>query len=55
MSRFIKIKLWPKKPDEVVEEFSYTDLPELAELSRKLARWSIDNAATLAAGEAGYV
>ena len=56
VSRFIKIKLWPKKPDESRRGvFRITDLPELAELSRKLARWSIDNAATLAAGEAGYV
>jgi hypothetical protein len=50
VSRLIKIRLRPKLPEEVVEEFSYTDTPEAAELRRKLARWSTDNAATI--GEA---
>ena len=47
MGRCIVIKLWPKKADENVEDFSYTDDGEFANLRRKLARWSADNAAAI--------
>jgi hypothetical protein len=45
--RSIVIKLWPKKPDEKVENFSHTDDDEFGNLRRKLARWSADNALAL--------
>ncbi len=47
-SRSIVVDLWPKRPDEKVEVFLFADSPEFQELRRKLARWSADNAATLA-------
>jgi putative DNA primase/helicase len=47
MGRCIVIKLWPKKADEKIEDFSYTDDKEFAKLRRKLARWSADNAAAI--------
>jgi hypothetical protein len=47
-SRSIVVDLWPKQPDEKVEDFLFADSPEFQELRRKLARWSADNAATLA-------
>ena len=46
-SRFIVIKLWPKKADEKVEAFSHADDAEFAVLRRKLARWSADQATAL--------
>ena len=47
-SRSIVVDLWPKQPDEKVEVFLFADSPEFQELRRKLARWSADNATTLA-------
>jgi putative DNA primase/helicase len=45
--RSIVIKLWPKKPEEKVENFNHIDDEEFANLRRKLARWTQDNAAAL--------
>src|SRR6185295_2790079 len=42
-SRSIIIKMWPKKPDEKAEDFSYADDPEFSTIRRKLARWAADN------------
>ncbi len=47
VGRSIVIKLRPKKADEKAEDFSYVDDEEFANLRRKLARWSADNAAAL--------
>jgi putative DNA primase/helicase len=47
VGRSIVIKLWPKRPDEKVENFSHTDDQEFTDLRRKLARWAADNAAAL--------
>ena len=46
--RSIVIKLWPRLPDEGIEDFSFKDDPEFEELRRRLARWSADNAVALA-------
>jgi hypothetical protein len=43
-SRSIILKMWPKKADEVVADFAYSDDDEFATIRRKLARWSADNA-----------
>jgi hypothetical protein len=48
VSRFIRIEMKSKRPDEVVEAFDYLDKPEFVQIRRKLARWSADKAATLA-------
>ena len=47
VGRSIVIKLWPKRPDEKVENFCHADDQEFANLRRKLARWAADNAAAL--------
>jgi hypothetical protein len=47
VGRSIVIKLWPKRPDEKVDDFSHADDQEFANLRRKLARWAADNAAAL--------
>jgi Protein of unknown function (DUF3631) len=47
-SRSIVVDLWPKRSDEKVEVFLFTDSPEFQDLRRKLARWGADNATTLA-------
>ena len=47
VGRSIVIKLWPKTADEKVENFSHSDDEEFANLRRKLARWSSDNAGAL--------
>jgi putative DNA primase/helicase len=44
VGRSIVIKMWPKKPDEMVTGFEYIDDEEFATLRRKLARWAADNA-----------
>ena len=41
--RCIVVKLWPKKADEKVANFTYSDDEEFATLRRKLARWNADN------------
>jgi hypothetical protein len=46
-SRGIRIKLWPKSADESVEDFDFVDDDTFVVLRRKLARWSIDNSASL--------
>jgi hypothetical protein len=46
-SRSIVVKLWPRLPEETIEDFTFTDAPEFLELRRKLLRWSADNAVTL--------
>jgi putative DNA primase/helicase len=47
-SRGIVIKLWPRLPEEMVEDFAFADTPAFVEIRRKLARWSADNAVALA-------
>ena len=39
--------IWPKLPSEVVDDFNYLDDDEFRTIRRKLARWTIDNAAAL--------
>ena len=46
-SRSIVVKLWPRLPEELVEDFAFTDAAEFVELRRKLRRWSADNAVAL--------
>jgi putative DNA primase/helicase len=46
-SRFITIKMWPRLPEETIEDFSFVDAPEFVEICRKLLRWSADNAVAL--------
>jgi putative DNA primase/helicase len=46
-SRFIVVKMFPKLPEEKVEDFNYLDNENFATLRRKLLRWSIDTAARL--------
>jgi hypothetical protein len=46
-SRFIPIKMWPRLPEETIEDFPFGDPPEFVELRRKLLRWSADNAVVL--------
>jgi hypothetical protein len=46
-SRAIVIELFPKLPEERVEDFKFTDDDAFMTLRRKLARWSMDNAAAL--------
>jgi putative DNA primase/helicase len=46
-SRCIELRLMPRRPDEVVEEFNQFDDPEFAILRRKFARFAADNAAAL--------
>ena len=48
VSRSIIVDLWPRRPDEKVEDFGFADSPEFLELRRKLMRWSADQATTLA-------
>jgi putative DNA primase/helicase len=45
--RSVVIKLWPKKPEEKVENFSHTDDEEFTNLRRKCARWAADNAGAI--------
>jgi hypothetical protein len=47
LSRCIPCMIWPKLPTEVVEDFNYVDDEEFRMLRRKLARWTVDNAAAL--------
>ena len=49
LSRCILCMIWPKTESEIVEEFSKQDDEEFVILRRKLARWSVDNAAALQA------
>jgi putative DNA primase/helicase len=46
--RSIIIKLWPRLPDEKVEDFSFQDDPEFKELRQRLARFSADTLMALA-------
>ena len=46
-SRFITIKMWPRLPEETIEDFPFVDGPEFVEIRRKLARWAADNAVAL--------
>ena len=45
-SRCITIKTWPKRPEDK-QSFDHVDDDTFAELRRKLARWSADNAVAL--------
>ena len=45
-SRCITIKTWPKRPEDK-QSFNHVDDEVFAELRRKLARWSADNAVAL--------
>jgi putative DNA primase/helicase len=45
--RAIVIKMLPKLPEEVVEDFQYVDDEDFTTLRRKAVRWSNDNAAAL--------
>jgi Protein of unknown function (DUF3631) len=47
-SRAVAVRLWPKLPHEKPEFFRHVDDEDFITLRRKLARWTIDNAATLA-------
>jgi putative DNA primase/helicase len=47
LSRCIICMIWPKLPSEVVEDFGECDDEEFKTIRRKLARWSVDNAAAL--------
>jgi hypothetical protein len=47
LSRCIVCMIWPKLPTEVVENFNYVDDDEFRVIRRKLARWTVDNAAAL--------
>jgi hypothetical protein len=47
LSRCIPCMIWPKLPTEVVEDFNYVDDEEFRTIRRKLARWTVDNAAAL--------
>jgi putative DNA primase/helicase len=51
LSRSIVIELRRRKKDEAIEEFAYEDDNELADLRRRLLRWSLDNAETLRAAK----
>src|ERR1700733_7377547 len=42
-SRSIILKMWPKKPDEKVENFAHAADPKFSTIRRKLARWAADN------------
>ena len=46
-TRFIVVKLFPKLPEEKVEDFRYVDDEDFVMLRRKQMRWSIDHAAKL--------
>jgi energy-coupling factor transporter ATP-binding protein EcfA2 len=46
-TRAIEIKMVPKRPDEQVEPFEHVDDADFAVLRKKLARFTIDHAATL--------
>jgi hypothetical protein len=48
-TRGILIKLWPKLPDEEVDDFDHEDNAEFVVLRRKLTRWTQDNIARLKA------
>jgi Protein of unknown function (DUF3631) len=48
-SRCIEIRMVPRRPDETVEPFGYTDDFEFATLRRQLARFAADNAKILKA------
>lgn len=50
--RSIVVKLWPKKPNEKIENFLHADDQEFIDLRCKLARWSTDNAGAIKASEA---
>jgi hypothetical protein len=47
LSRCIFVELRRRKRDESIEKFAHTDDNELADLRRRLRRWSIDNQDTL--------
>ena len=49
--RCITVRMWRKKPDEMLERFSLRDTDELTELARKCHRWSIDNGAAVRAAD----
>jgi hypothetical protein len=46
-SRAIVAQMFPKLPEEKVEDFKFTDDDAFVTLRRKLVRWSMDNAAVL--------
>ena len=46
-SRFVVVKLFPKLPEEKVEDFHFLDDENFVTLRRKMMRWAIDNAAKL--------
>jgi hypothetical protein len=46
-SRSIILKMWPKRPDEIVENFTFADDFEFVVLRRKLARWAADNVSAI--------
>jgi hypothetical protein len=47
LTRCIDIRMWPKLPDEKVEEFKYADDDTFVTLRRKWARWAADNVVAL--------
>jgi hypothetical protein len=47
-SRSIVVKLWPKLPEQKIEEFKFADDDAFVALRRKLLRWKTDNMAPLA-------
>jgi Protein of unknown function (DUF3631) len=47
LSRCIPCMIWPKLPTEVAEDFNFVDDEEFRTIRRKLARWTMDNAAAL--------
>jgi hypothetical protein len=54
LSRCIICLIWPKLPNEVVEEFGYRDDDEFKFIRRKLMRWAVDNAAALRAAKPDF-
>jgi putative DNA primase/helicase len=48
-SRAIVVKLWPKLPDETIEDFHFGDDDTFVTLRRKLLRWKMDSATALKA------
>jgi Protein of unknown function (DUF3631) len=49
--RSVTIDLTRRKPDEAIEPFRFDRVEHLAELARKLMRWTADNAEAIAATE----
>lgn len=46
-TRCIDIRMWPKLPNEKVQDFNHVDDEHSVELRRKWMRWAADNAAAL--------